>query len=57
MDEKARGGESRFAFPENSNVGIGFYDNDGTPLTPEEFQRRVAEDADKIKADEEARSS
>lgn len=42
-----RNSEAKFASRDGDNTGIGYYDNDGTELTPEEFRRRVAEDAAK----------
>lgn len=40
-----RNGEVKFASPEGDNTGIGYYDDDGEQLSPEEFRKRVAEDA------------
>lgn len=50
-EEYRKNAEARFASPEDSNVGIGYYDDDGEPLTPEQFRERVAEDAAKARAE------
>lgn len=50
-DKRARhrNSESKFASPED-NVGIGYY-IDGEQVSPDEFSRRVAEDADRIRTE------
>ena len=51
MNEK-KNAEAKFASPEDSNTGIGYFDDDGTQLSPEVFRKRVAEDAARIEAAE-----
>lgn len=51
--EQYQNSEAKFASPE-SNEGIGYY-VDGEEVSPEEFDRRVAEDAQKIRAEEAGR--
>lgn len=46
--EQFRNSEAKFASPED-NVGIGYYIG-GEEVSPDEFDRRVAEDAAKIRA-------
>lgn len=55
-EEYRRNAESRFASPED-NAGIGYYDEQGNQLSPEEFSRLVARDAARIKAARDAGKS
>ena len=49
-DAKARNGEAKFAFPED-DTGVGYY-FEGEQVSPDEFSWRVAEKADRIRAEE-----
>lgn len=54
-NQQFKNSEAKFASPED-NVGIGYY-VEGEEVSPKEFDRRVAEDAAKIRAEEAAREA
>lgn len=47
--EMDRNSEAKFASPDGSNEGIGYYDEEGNRLSPEQFQRLVAEKAERLR--------
>lgn len=51
-EEYRRNAEARFASPDGSSVGIGYYDSEGNQLSPEEFQLLVARNAERLRDDE-----
>lgn len=55
-EDNRKNSEAKFASPED-NTGIGYYDEEGNQLTPEEFSQKVAADAARIKAAREAGKS